>query len=113
MRAQDTLMFQEAAEAGRIVATQLEANRPLMVDLGERLRANTPRAALISGRGSSDNAGVFARYLIETETGVLTSSAALSTSSVYEAQPRLEGAICLAISQSGKSPDLVASVAAA
>lgn len=113
MRGQDTLMFAEAEEAGAIVAAQLEANRPLMADLADRLRRRTPTAVLIAGRGSSDNAGVYARYLIETGTGVLTSSAALSTSSIYDAHPRLEGAVCIAISQSGQSPDLVASVSAA
>jgi glucosamine--fructose-6-phosphate aminotransferase (isomerizing) len=113
MRAENTLMFAEAAEAGEVVAGQLTANRSLMSELGDQLRRRTPAAALIAGRGSSDNAGVYARYLIETGTGVLTSSAALSTSSVYDAHPRLEGAICIAISQSGQSPDLIASVAAA
>jgi len=34
-------------------------------------------------------------------------------SSLYEAQPDLRGVVCLAISQSGKSPDLLASVEAA
>jgi glucosamine--fructose-6-phosphate aminotransferase (isomerizing) len=44
---------------------------------------------------------------------VLTSSAGLSVSSVYDASPNLEGALVLAISQSGKSPDLLAAVKAA
>ena len=47
-------------------------------------------------------------YLIEAHTHVLTSSAAPSVSSVYEAQSDLEGALFIAISQSGKSPDLLA-----
>ena len=42
--------------------------------------------------------------------GVLTSSAALSVSSIYGARPVLAGSVCLAISQSGASPDLLASV---
>lgn len=113
MRAEDTRMFQEAAAAGGVVATQLARNAPLMAELGERLRRLSPTIALISGRGSSDNAGVYARYLIETTTGTPTSPAALSSSSVYEVQPRLRGAVCIAISQSGQSPDLIASVAAA
>jgi len=59
-------------------------------------------------RGSSDHAATYARYLIEAHTHVLTSSAAPSVSSVYEAQSDLEGALFIAISPSGKSPDLLA-----
>jgi glucosamine--fructose-6-phosphate aminotransferase (isomerizing) len=58
-------------------------------------------------RGSSDHAATYARYLIEAHTHVLTSSAAPSVSSVYEAQSDLEGTLFIAISQSGKSPDLL------
>ncbi|HZW14913.1 MAG TPA: SIS domain-containing protein [Brevundimonas sp.] len=106
-------MFQESASAGEVVRSQLARNAPLMAELGERLRRLPPTVALISGRGSSDNAGVYARYLIETGTGTPTSPAILSASSVYAVEPRLRGAVCIAISQSGQSPDLVASVAAA
>lgn len=73
MRAEDTRMFAEAAESGRIVAAQLAANAGIVAQAANRLRIQPPSAALICGRGSSDNAGVFARYLIETEIGVLTS----------------------------------------
>lgn len=113
MRAEDTLMFQEAASAADVVEAQLAANRELTAQLGERLRRQPPTSVLISGRGSSDNAGVFARYLIETRTGLLVSHAALSVSSVYARTAHLKGALCIAVSQSGKSPDLVASVEAA
>jgi glucosamine--fructose-6-phosphate aminotransferase (isomerizing) len=64
-------------------------------------------------RGSSDNAATFARYLIETRAGVLTSSASPSIASVYDAAPSMTGAVMLAISQSGRSPDLVAAARAA
>ena len=39
------------------------------------------------GRGSSDHAATFARYLIETRLGVMTASAPPSVSSVYDAAP--------------------------
>lgn len=113
MRVENTQMFQEAAAAGQVVAAQLARNAPLMTELGERLRSLSPTLALLSGRGSSDNAGVYARYLIETGTGIPTSPAILSASSVYAVEPRLRGSLCIAISQSGRSPDLVSSVAAA
>lgn len=106
-------MFREAAEAPAVVARLLVANSPLVQALGAALRANPPRAVVTCARGSSDHAATYAKYLIETSTGVLTSSAALSVSSVYAAEPKLEGVLYLAISQSGKSPDLLAAVEAA
>lgn len=106
-------MFAEAAEAGAVVARQLAANHAAAVDLAARLRADPPRAVVTFGRGSSDHAATYGRYLIETRLGVLTASAGLSVSSVYQASPALDGAIGLAISQSGKSPDLLAAVQAA
>jgi glucosamine--fructose-6-phosphate aminotransferase (isomerizing) len=108
-----TLMFREAAEASAVVSRQLARNAEAMAALGRRLRELKPRAVVTCARGSSDHAATFARYLIETRAGVLTSSAAPSVSSVYAAQPRLQDAVCLAISQSGKSPDLLASAQAA
>lgn len=111
--AESTRMFQEAGQAASVVAAQLTANASLIEALAQRLRANPPRVVVTCARGSSDHAATFARYLIETKAGVLTSSAGLSVSSVYDASPNLEGALYLAISQSGKSPDLLAAVRAA
>lgn len=108
-----TLMLSEAAEAPSRIALQFERNRAAVSRLGEKLRASPPRAVVTAARGSSDNAATFARYLIETRAATLTSSQALSVASVYTAQPRLDGSLFLAISQSGRSPDLLAATSAA
>ncbi len=105
-----TLMYKEAAQAAQVVHDQLLANADLMERLGERLRALAPSVVVTCARGSSDHAATFAKYLIETRLGVPTSSAAPSVSSVYDARPRFQGALCLAISQSGSSPDLLTTV---
>jgi glutamine---fructose-6-phosphate transaminase (isomerizing) len=106
-------MFREAAEAPHVIREQLRANRQCMEGLGSTLRELEPRAIVTCARGSSDHAATFARYLIETRTGLLTSSAAPSVSSVYATQPDWIGVAFLAISQSGASPDILAAVAAA
>ena len=106
-------MFLEAGQASDVVAAQLGANAARVEAIAKRLRANPPRAVVTCARGSSDHAATFAKYLVETRTGVLTSSAALSVSSVYAASQGLDGVLYLAISQSGKSPDLLAAVQAA
>jgi glucosamine--fructose-6-phosphate aminotransferase (isomerizing) len=108
-----TRMFQEAAQAGAAVRAQLERNRGAATRLGTALRANAPRAVVTCARGSSDHAATFAKYMIETRLGVLTASAAPSVSSVYGALQDLRECLFLAISQSGHSPDLLATAEAA
>jgi glutamine---fructose-6-phosphate transaminase (isomerizing) len=106
-------MYREAAQSPSVVREQLVANAERMTRIGAVLREKKPRAVVTCARGSSDNAATFAKYLIESRARVLTSSAAPSMSSLYEAQPDLDGVVCLAISQSGRSPDLLASVESA
>ena len=108
-----TQMFREAAGAGAAVRTQLERNRIVTADLGQRLRDRTPRIVVTCARGSSDHAATYAKYLFETRVGLVTSSAAPSVSSVYGVQQDLRDCLFLAISQSGMSPDLLAASAAA
>jgi len=106
-------MFREAAAAPAAVRSQLHANRDLIEQLGEVVRNMGPRAVVTCARGSSDHAATFAKYLVETRTGLLASSAAPSISSVYASRADLEGVLFIAISQSGASPDLLAAAAAA
>jgi glutamine---fructose-6-phosphate transaminase (isomerizing) len=109
-RAEITRMFREAAQAPEAVRAQLAANAAQVMRLAESLRQAPPRAVVTCARGSSDHAATFARYLIETRLGLLTSSAAPSVSSVYATPTDLAGTLMLTISQSGVSPDLLAVV---
>jgi glutamine---fructose-6-phosphate transaminase (isomerizing) len=105
-----TAMFREAAESADVVRRQIAANAVEVVRIGATLRTMNPRAVVTCARGSSDHAATYAKYLIETYTKTVTSSAAPSLSSVYDATPDLHGVLFIAISQSGKSPDLLASI---
>ena len=109
-----TRLAREAAESPGVVRAQLGANDAVIRDLAHRLRRSPPKLVVTLGRGSSDHAATFARYLIETRLGVMTASTPPSVSSVYEAgSGGMEGALCLAISQSGRSPDILAAAEAA
>ena len=101
-------MFLEAAEGAGVVAAQLSQNAAQLASLGASLRTRPPRAVVTCARGSSDHAATYARYLIEAHTQALTSSAAPSMSSVYDASTDMRDVLFIAISQSGKSPDLLA-----
>jgi glucosamine--fructose-6-phosphate aminotransferase (isomerizing) len=108
-----TQMHEEARSAPAIVAKQLSANKANVSRIGKRMRELQPRVVLTCARGSSDNAATYAKYLIETHAGTPTASFAPSVSSVYAAKQNMHGAVFLALSQSGKSPDLLASAEAA
>ncbi|MBS0570130.1 MAG: SIS domain-containing protein [Proteobacteria bacterium] len=102
-----TRMAAEAQESHAAVARQLAANDVEVARLAASLRAHPPRFIVTCARGSSDHAATFAKYVFETQVGLFTASASPSVSSVYAARQNLDGALYLAISQSGKSPDLV------
>src|SRR5258705_13320941 len=108
-----TTMYREAAEAPVCVENQLQRNAATLATLAGRLRAEPPAAMVTIGRGSSDYAATYARYLVETRLGVLTSSLSPSIFSVFKAPLSLRNMVCLAISQSGRSPDLLAAASAA
>lgn len=106
-RPDQTLMFSEAADAATVLERQMAANDGIVSELAESLRADPPRFVVTCARGSSDHACMFAKYAIETQLGIVTASGAPSVGSVYGIQQHLEGALFIAVSQSGKSPDLV------
>jgi len=108
-----SLMLTESREAPQAVARLLRENASICAELGARLRAEPPAFAATCARGSSDNAATFAKYLLEIRLGVVTASLGPSVQSVYAAAPRLKGALYFAISQSGRSPDLLHLSAAA
>lgn len=111
--AEETGLGREAAEAPAVVRAQLGANESVLRALASQLRLKPPRAVVTLGRGSSDHAATYARYLIETRLGVMTASVPPSVASIYDAAPAMADTLCLVISQSGRSPDLLASAEAA
>ena len=99
-------------EGGAAVRRFLDRNRAPLAKLAAHLRAHPPRSVTTCARGSSDHAATFGKYVIETLLGVPTSSAALSVSSIYAAEVVADDSLCIAISQSGRSPDLLTAVEA-
>src|SRR5689334_21462803 len=114
MTSKQSFMHAEAAESATVAERQLAELAHDMRQLGQRLRATDPPVVITCARGSSDHAATFAKYLIETRVRTPVASFAPSTSSLYATPLRhLEGALFLAISQSGRSPDIVTSARAA
>lgn len=108
-----TLMFAEAGEAHECVARQAADSGEAIAEIGAALRTLEPRLIATVARGSSDHAATYAKYLVETAARVPVVSWAPSVSSIYDAESALERAVCLAISQSGRSPDIIAAARSA
>ena len=109
----ETLMFNEAASSASVIAAQFARNHDVVRALAADLRQNPPPFVVTCARGSSDHAATYAKYLFETRLGLVTASASPSVGSVYEAKQKLDNALYLVISQSGKSPDLLRNAEAA
>ena len=102
-----SLMLRETSEAPEVVARQIAANAGICRDLVTRLKATPPRFAVTCARGSSDSAALFAKYLLEIRLGLVVASVGPSVGSIYGGRPQVADALFLAISQSGRSPDLI------
>jgi glucosamine--fructose-6-phosphate aminotransferase (isomerizing) len=100
-------MENEARQSPIVIQKQLELNGTIVKEIARKLVFLNPKMVMIIGRGSSDHAGVFAKYLIEIELNIPTCSAAPSVSSIYKKQLKLDSALVIVISQSGRSPDII------
>ncbi len=107
-----TAMASEIAEIPDMLGRQID-NMEAYWNLGRRLQEDGIRGIVTCARGTSDNAATFFKYLFETGTGLPVASIGPSVATIYEARLRLEGFACVAFSQSGCSPDLVALQSAA
>jgi glucosamine--fructose-6-phosphate aminotransferase (isomerizing) len=76
------------------------------IETFKRLMAQKrPRMVVLVARGTSDNAALFGRYLLEITTGIPVSLAAPSVGTLYQARMNYRDALVVAISQSGESTD--------
>ena len=64
-------------------------------------------SAIIVARGTSDNAGHYLKYLLETQLGLPVGLASPSAATMYPTTFRYENCLLIAISQSGQSTDLL------
>jgi glucosamine--fructose-6-phosphate aminotransferase (isomerizing) len=86
----------------------LDAGPGSLAGFTAAVRARRPRFAVIAARGTSDNAGIYAQYLLAIRNGLVVALAAPSTITLYGARPSMADALVIGISQSGRSPDIVA-----
>ena len=103
-----THMRQEINEIPDAVTRLLDRSSVMIAAAGQALRERDPAFLVTIARGSSDHAATFIKYAVELSTGRPVASLGPSLASIYHAPMKLAGGAAIAISQSGKSPDIVA-----
>jgi len=99
-------MLEEIAEQPSALERTLAAERDKCTRLGNFLRNKDIDLVVIVARGSSDNASLFGRYLIEVTAGIPVSLAAPSVYTLYNAKLDLKRALVIGVSQSGEGDDI-------
>ncbi|MEC4019504.1 SIS domain-containing protein [Streptomyces sp. H27-D2] len=107
------IMSGELAEQPAVLRRILEVGAPKIREVAEQIAAKRPRFVLLTARGTSDNAALYAKYLLEVRLGLPCGLTSMSTTTAYGAKPDLTDVLVITVSQSGGSPDLVASTKAA
>lgn len=100
-------MRRELNETAVVVQQQLQdLERPIGA-LVEKIAKRRPGIVLTCARGSSAHAATFGKHLIERHLGIPVAAAAPNIASVYKRSLDLKGQMFLAVSQSGRSDDLI------
>ena len=85
----------------------LETQRKNVEQIASEIKARNIQYVFLAARGTSDNAGRYANYLLGAMNGLPLALAAPSLFTYYHRPPRLKGALVVGVSQSGQSPDIV------
>ena len=101
-----SLMLQEISEQPVVLERTIQAERAKLDKLGEFLRNRDIDLIVLVARGSSDNASLFGRYLLEITTGIPVSLSAPSVFTLYGAKLNLKRAVVIGVSQSGEGTDI-------
>lgn len=100
--------WNEIHEQPAVLERLLAAEWANVLAIATAIRARGVNWALLTARGSSDHAAIYAQYLLGLRQRLPVALATPSLYTLYQAPPRLEGVLVVGISQSGMSPDIVA-----
>jgi glucosamine--fructose-6-phosphate aminotransferase (isomerizing) len=101
-----SIMLREIAQQPEALDRTLRAGLPRMLRLASFLNKRDVRLIVLVARGTSDNAALFGRYLLEISTGIPVSLSAPSVHTLYRRKLKLRDALVVGISQSGEAPDV-------
>jgi glucosamine--fructose-6-phosphate aminotransferase (isomerizing) len=107
MKIKDFKMYSEISETPDVFSRLINSEAQFQ-QAAEKIKARNILNVIILARGTSDNAGHYLKFLIEVKLGLPVGLASPSSVSIYGAKVDFKNTLVVALSQSGKSPDLLA-----
>src|SRR5947199_648017 len=105
----DTHMGVEFRETPDVLRRHSQHLTQPIAEVVAALRRRPPQVVITCARGSSAHAATFGKHLIERHLGIPVSAAAPNIATIYRRRLHLERQLFLAISQAGRSEDIVES----
>ena len=112
MKVKDFKMYSEISETPDVFSRLINSEAQFK-QAAEKIKARNISNVIILARGTSDNAGHYLKFLIEVKLGLPVGLASPSSVSIYGAKVDFKDTLVIALSQSGRSPDLITFASAA
>lgn len=101
-----SLMLKEIRQQPLVLEKTIKAESKKLTKIGKFLQDREIDLIILVARGSSDNAALFGRYLLETKCGIPVSMSAPSVYTLYKSKMNLKRALVVGVSQSGEGSDI-------
>lgn len=102
-----TLMQQEIFQQPEVFKKSIDYNKKTLENLVQTLKSKDISNVYIAARGTSDHAGIYGKYLIESMVGIPAGLAAASTITLYGGKINFKNMLVIGISQSGAAADVL------
>jgi glutamine---fructose-6-phosphate transaminase (isomerizing) len=100
-------LYSEIIEQPERIKSLLVSQKKLVTQIAAAIQERGVQYVFLAARGTSDNAGRYANYLLGAMNGLPLALATPSLFTYYRRPPKLKNALVIGVSQSGKSPDIV------
>jgi len=100
-------LYSEITEQPECIDSLLSSQKKTVEQIAAAIQKRDVQYVFLAARGTSDNAGRYANYLLGALNGLPLALATPSLFTYYKQPPKLKNALVIGISQSGQSPDIV------
>lgn len=108
-----TLMWKEINEQPEVLKRCFESNLETVKKIAQAVKETNVKYGVVAARGTSDHAGIYGKYMMETYAGIPVGLAAPSVTTMYGADVDFSSGLVIGISQSGEAKDVMSVLKAA